>query len=277
MIDEVTRARIKGFLEGFVENIVATYRGREIEPYETPSSYLSRRSPGGELKPFHAAIIPSELLRINQFERGFSTSLGNSFEECARLIALRHHKKAIRGYATTEDVSRAAMVEIEQQVRVFERAAKKGEERPSLNEMVGAVLDARRSDDLVPLKVTADLYIEADDGRRFYFEIKSPMPNKGQCLEVTQRLLRFHLIAGAARPDVHGYFAMAYNPYGPKRDDYNWNFALNYTPFAEAVLIAQEFWNIVGGEGTMEELLSIYQEVGREKTKYMLDSLAFGF
>nr|HRD15882.1 TdeIII family type II restriction endonuclease [Methanothrix soehngenii] len=60
-------------------------------------------------------------------------------------------------------------------------------------------------------------------------------------------------------------------------DDYNWNFALNYTPFAEAVLIAQEFWNIVGGEGTMEELLSIYQEVGREKTKYMLDSLAFGF
>jgi len=70
---------------------------------------------------------------------------------------------------------------------------------------------------------------------------------------------------------------MAYNPYGPKRDDYNWNFALNYTPFAEAVLIAQEFWSIVGGEGTMEELLSIYQEVGREKTKYMLDSLAFGF
>ena len=52
---------------------------------------------------------------------------------------------------------------------------------------------------------------------------------------------------------------------------------LNYTPFAEAVLIAQEFWSIVGGEGTMEELLSIYQEVGREKTKYMLDSLAFGF
>ena len=52
---------------------------------------------------------------------------------------------------------------------------------------------------------------------------------------------------------------------------------LNYTPFAEAVIIAQEFWSIVGGEGTMEELFSIYQEVGREKTKYMLDSLAFGF
>jgi len=104
------------------------------------------------------------------------------------------------------------MVEIEQQVRVFERAAKKGEERPSLNEMVGAVLDARRSDDLVPLKVTADLYIEADDGRRFYFEIKSPMPNKGQCLEVTQRLLRFHLIAGGKNSPMNPGGEIAHRP-----------------------------------------------------------------
>ena len=79
------------------------------------------------------------------------------------------------------------------------------------------------------------------------------------------------------RPTVRAYFAMAYNPYGASRSDYNWNFALNYTPFNESVIMAQEFWNIVGGNNTMEELLSIYLEVGREKTKYMLDSLAFGF
>lgn len=58
VIDEETRARIKGFLEGFVENIVATYRGREIEPYKTPSSYLSRRSPGGELKAISRSYNP---------------------------------------------------------------------------------------------------------------------------------------------------------------------------------------------------------------------------
>ncbi|MDN7025792.1 TdeIII family type II restriction endonuclease [Methanoculleus sp. FWC-SCC1] len=143
--------------------------------------------------------------------------------------------------------------------------------------MIDAVLSARRDDDLVPLKATADLYIRTKDGRRYYFEMKSPMPNKGQCLEVTQRLLWFHLLAGESRPAVQAYFAMAYNPYGPKRSDYTWNFALNYTPFGEAVLIADEFWNIVGGKHAMEDLLSVYQEVGREKTKYMLDSLAFGF
>ena len=49
------------------------------------------------------------------------------------------------------------------------------------------------------------------------------------------------------------------------------------TPFNQAILIGHEFWNIVGGPGTYEELLEIYQEVGREKTKYILDTLAFGF
>jgi len=43
------------------------------------------------------------------------------------------------------------------------------------------------------------------------------------------------------------------------------------------VLIGSEFWDLVGGEGTFEELLEIYREVGREKTKAMLDALLFGF
>jgi hypothetical protein len=103
------------------------------------------------------------------------------------------------------------------------------------------------------------------------------MPNKGQCLEVTQRLLRFHLLNGQARPDVQAYFSMAYNPYGPNRSEYRWSFGLNYTPFDEAVVIGNEFWNIIGGPTAYEELLDIYQEVGRVKGKYMIDALALGF
>lgn len=48
-------------------------------------------------------------------------------------------------------------------------------------------------------------------------------------------------------------------------------------PFDEVVVIGDEFWNIVGGPTAYEELLEIYLEVGREKSKYMLDALAFGF
>lgn len=53
--------------------------------------------------------------------------------------------------------------------------------------------------------------------------------------------------------------------------------AKNYMPFDEGVLIGQEFWEIVGGPTAYKELLDIYQEAGREKSKYIIDSLAFGF
>ncbi|WP_301664986.1 TdeIII family type II restriction endonuclease [Methanoculleus frigidifontis] len=77
-------------------------------------------------------IILPEFLRINEFERGFSTSLGNSFEGCARLIALQHHAKAERGHVLTGYVSRAAMDEIEHQIAAFESAAEQKGKKPAL-------------------------------------------------------------------------------------------------------------------------------------------------
>jgi Type II restriction endonuclease, TdeIII len=229
------------------------------------------------LKPFQAALIPPEIIRINQFERGLSTRLGNSFEECARLIALEHHQDARRSYDIEEKVSLAAFAEAERQKEYYESVAKAGKSKPSLEEMVTAVLNAQRNDDLETKKVRADLYIFTRDGKELLFEIKSPKPNKGQCLEVTQRLLRLNLLRGKNRQNLKTYYAMPYNPYGITKASYKHSLALQYTPFNEAVIIGNEFWSIVGGESAYEELLEIYLEVGLDKSKYMLDALAFGF
>jgi len=40
---------------------------------------------------------------------------------------------------------------------------------------------------------------------------------------------------------------------------------------------SEDFWTLIGGEGTYPELLEIYREVGREKGKAMIDALVFGF
>lgn len=276
-ISPKTRAAIKGYLEGFIKGLIDVYKGREITKPSSATEYLLRTSPNGELKPFQAALIPPELIRINQFERGLSTKLGNSLEECARLIALEHHQAVRRGYDIRGEVSVAAFAEAERQKEYYESAAKRGQAKPSLEQMITAVLQARRSDDLETKIVRADLYILSNDGTELLFEIKAPKPNKGQCLEVIQRLLRFHLLRGANRPQVKAYYAMPYNPYGVTKEKYKWSQALNYLPFDEGVVIGNEFWNIVGGQTTYEELLDIYLEVGREKGKYMLDTLAFGF
>ena len=111
-----------------------------------------------------------------------------------------------------------------------------------------------RTDDLETKVVRADLYILAKDGTEFLFEIKAPKPNKGQCLEVLQRLLRFHLLRGANRPQIQAYYAMPYNPYGATKADYKWTQAKNYLPFDQAVVMGNDFWNIVGGETAYEKL-----------------------
>lgn len=278
-INDTTHAQIKGYLESFIDTVVSHYKGNKVAEFDIASEYLKQSSPKGQRKPFHAAIIPPEIIRINMFERGFSTSLGSTFEECAKLIALQYHQKAVRGYNVTGTVSRSANDEIEHQVRAFEHAVEKGEQRPTLQAMIESVLEkSTTNDEKIPLLAKADLFIQDQDGTQYFFEMKSPMPNKGQCLEVLQRILRFHLLTNQRRPQVQGYFSMAYNPYGSKRSQYKWSFARMYTPYDEMILIGDEFWDkIIGPSGTMEELVQIYREVGREKTKYMLDSLAFGF
>lgn len=162
------------------------------------------------------------------------------------------------------------MNEVEAQVRAFESMATSGQ-RIALDRMIEEILKKQMQPPYIELRVVTDLYVRQHDGKELFFEIKSPQPNKGQCLEVTQRLLRIHLLRGKQRPDVQAYFAMPYNPFGDSRTDYRWDYAKNYTPFDEAVLIGAEFWNLLGGSSTYQELLALYKEVGREYEQTILN------
>ena len=43
------------------------------------------------------------------------------------------------------------------------------------------------------------------------------------------------------------------------------------------VVIQEEFWDIIGGQGTYKELLEIYSEVGREKGRQVIQRLGYNF
>ncbi len=275
-ISDLTRSRITAALEVFIENYVEKHRDRAVEKMKSPQQYLNLSDKDGGLKPFYVAIVPSEVLRISAFQRGLVTSVGTSLEECARLIALDHHQDAQRGYVLRGEISSDALSEIERQVAAFEHAASRKAPRASLNSMINGVLRSNMSGETEIRDHKADLYILGDDDVEYYFEMKSPKPNKDQCLRVTQGILKIHALRNQARPNVQCYFAMTYNPFGNSRQSYNWSFARNYTPFDGAVLIGKEFWNIIGGESCYKELLEIYKYVGTVKSKYIVDTLAFG-
>jgi hypothetical protein len=76
---------------------------------------------------------------------------------------------------------------------------------------------------------------------------------------------------------VNAYFAMAYNPYGQKPEDYRHSISLQYLDMEHEILLGQAFWTLIGDQQTYQELLEIYHEVGEEKYKAMMDAFMFEF
>ncbi len=271
MINHKTRMEIKGYLQGFVRGLIEKHRP-ENRATRVAERQATMASKDGGLKPFHEAIIPTEVIRISEFERSFSTKLGATFEECARLIALQTFEVAQRGYKASGLMPLSAAATIEALVAQLGQKGK----HLSFPEMIDRVLNDK-DEVLVERPAIADLYLKESNGHEHYFEIKSPKPNKGQCLEITERLLRIYAIKQAKQPQVNAHFAMGYNPYGSAKASYNHSFALQYLDIENQLLLGEEFWTYIGGHNTFDHLLEIYQEVGYEMGKSIVDSLAFNF
>ncbi len=265
-----TRLAIKGFLEAFIEGIVEAFTTMDLDPRKPRP--VSCESPQGRRKPFHEAILPHGILTINEFERSFSTRIGTSFEEAARLVASEKFAEVERGYCVTGAISQGMASVIE---RLIE-SARSGYIRGKFPAFIDAVLAADNGP-THELTEIADLRLLDTQGNETFFEIKSPKPNKGQCLEATQRLLRMHALRAAGPPRVRAFYGMAYNPWGTATESYAHSFAQNYLDMNNQVLLGHKFWEYVGGPETERELLQIYEEVGREKGPDMIDKLALGY
>ena len=218
-------------------------------------------SPSGILAPFHDALVPG--IR-GLGERGFSTALGNLHERIAFVIASEVHAKARRAYDLTGNLPVLAREFITQRIAQLEVGAATPDhayERQQLLSSFGAEVNGA---------TRIDLSIETPGGEEHYFEMKSAKPNKGQCIEMKQRLLTALGIRRSAR--VFVWWGVPYNPYGTATG-YRHPYPLRYFDFENDVKLGPEFWNFIGDDArTFELLLDQYRHVGQEFTS-KLDEL----
>ena len=100
-------------------------------------------------------------------------------------------------------------------------------------------------------------------GRIYFIEIKSPKPNKDQTRQTKEKFL--FLLATYLNSKV--YYALPYNPYGKRKENYRWSFTKMFFDMDKEVLIGKEFWDFLGGKNTYEEILKIFRSVGEKKGK----------
>lgn len=212
-------------------------------------------SPGGVLAPFHDSLVPG--IR-GLGERGFSTALGNLHERIALVIAENVHAAANRAYDLSGRLPVLAREFITQRVGQLERRDATPDhiyEREQLLHAFGAE---------VPASTRIDLSITTHGGEEHFFEIKSAKPNKGQCIEMKQRLLT--AIGIRRRAEVHAWWGVPYNPYGTAVA-YAHPYPTAFFDFENEVKLGADFWSFVGGgSDTYELLLSLYRQVGAEAT-----------
>jgi Type II restriction endonuclease, TdeIII len=268
-----TVSRIKGFIEGFLQNLVEQHKPSTSR--QTDQELLAEQfSKKGDLKPFHKVLIPPEIIRINSFERSFSTKLGLTFEETAKLVAQQYHKEVHRSFKFEGQVYREQINQIESSRNMIESKGFKGQNFSVL----ASNLENYKFGELTARKNVSDLYVVTHADEHWFFEIKTPKPNKDIAVETTRRLLTTWAINQTTYPErrIKTFYAMAYNPYGT-RSAYNYSFAKTYLDMQNQVLLQEEFWDMLGGAGTYQEILQIYEEVGNSKAKDLLDQLALGF
>jgi hypothetical protein len=254
IVDVSTQERVRELLRSFMDTWIA-------KQYEELRRIAEEGvSPSGILAPFHDALVPG--IR-GLGERGFSTALGNLHERVALVIGENAHADARRAYDLAGDLPVLAREFITQRIAQLEgRTAAPDHvyERQQLAASFGADVAA---------STRIDLSILTRSGEEHYFEIKSAKPNKGQCIEMKQRLLTAFGIRRSSQ--VFVWWGVPYNPYGSAAA-YSHPYPAAFFDFTNEVKLGAEFWNFVGDDvGTFDLLLGLYRQVGLEYMQQLDD------
>lgn len=141
-------------------------------------------------------------------------------------------------------------------------AARGTPDKASEIERIRAVTRAGEMIKVKPTKI--DVFVEAESGELFLFDIKTAKPNAGGFKEFKRTLLEWIAAVLAETPDarVNSLIAIPYNPYAP--EPYNRWTMRGMLDLLNELKVAEEFWDFLGGAGAYDDLLDIFERVGIE-------------
>lgn len=214
-------------------------------------------------KPLYSALVPDEIFKGSHFERRFVTPFGNVWERLAKVVATEYHGDCKIGYTIQGTIGEESLKRIQEVLNRLEHSTKGHERRnPSWQDELQYVRNGGGSP--VPVSVTCDVFIDSKrTNKKYAFELKGPLPNSDQTKVSKEKMLK--LLAMGEKSVDFAYYALPYNPYG-KKECYAWQFPLRWFNMQndECVLIGNEFWTMIGGEGTYKNFVAEINKLGTQ-------------
>jgi hypothetical protein len=212
-------------------------------------------------KPLYAALVPDEIFKGSHFERRFVTPFGGVWEKLAQVVAIEAHGDCSLGHTVSGMIGQESLRRIQETLNKLEHS-KKGQARTAPNWFGELAYIRKGGGELIPISVVCDIFVNsATTGKKYAFELKGPLPNSDQTKVSKEKM--FKLLAMSPETVDAAFYALPYNPYG-KKQDYAWGFPARWFDMRsdESVLIGDEFWDLIGGDGTYANFIQEINHLG---------------
>ncbi len=222
---------------------------------------LDDYSPETSNMPFHTRLLGRDRMALFSFIQSVNTTLGTSvFEQIAAIIARPHFRQAINQYKQFNNTISTESQRIIQQIIDDLQAMRKQPDKQKEIDML--LLVAKRGEIKIIKRPRIDLFLEGNDGTEYYIDLKTAKPNIENIVGYKRKILEWVAIRGVIepRPMIFTGIAIPYNPYEPEPYA-RWTFQGMFD-IPNEMMVAEEFWNFLGGDDTYENLLQLFERVG---------------
>jgi len=234
--------------KNYIQEVIIDSLRRKFQNYSPESSNM----------PFHYRLLGKDRMALFSFIQSLNTTFGTSiFEPVAVALAKSKFKKVESQYIVGNQIFENCQRKVQEIINNL-TVNPKPNKTQELKELKSAVNGSINS--LKPAKV--DLFVETSTGVQYLFDLKTVKPNKGDFQKFKQTLLEWAGIAFTinANVKINTLIAIPYNPYEPEPYQ-RWTMA-GMLDLKHELMVADEFWDFLGGDGAYKELLKCFEKAG---------------
>lgn len=235
-----------------IEETLKTVLRKKIKDYKPETKYM----------PFHTRLLGKDRMALFSFIHSLNTNFGTTiFEPVALALARNKHQSAARQEIVGNEISSEAQKAIQEIMNNLTIGAR----LPDKNNEIEAIRKVCQKGRIIKVKPTkVDLKIITHDDTIYLIDIKTVKPNKGSFKEFKRTLLEWVAVMLANNPNqkIKTLIAIPYNPYEPQ--PYNRWTMVGMIDIKNELLVAEEFWEFLGGPKSFIQILKVFENVGIE-------------
>ena len=217
--------------------------------------------------PFHYRLLGRDRMALFSFIQSLNTTFGTSIYEPVAIALAREKFKVAKTQVRTFD---RISSEAQRQIQTIMTDLTTANEDPNKSVEIEKIRKVCRVGSINEEKLTkVDIWLENHDGELFLIDMKTVKPNRGSFKEYKRTLLEWVAAELARNPDakIKTMIGIPYNPYEP--EPYNRWTIRGMLDLQDEILIAEELWDFIGGEGSYDALLDAFEIAGIELTSEM--------